>query len=253
MHGIELKVRASARAGDASAAAEGPANQGGRKPRGDHVMLMNPFACRPVWKRAVRLSVARVAVPCGLVLVASVVGLLPTGAAAQAVAAAPPQPAVAVELAQLKVVPGADGKEQFLPASSVKPGDVVEYRATYRNRSGQAVSGLVATLPIPDGLQYVPVSARSPGVAAEAAAADGVYGTEPLQRRVRRPDGATAVEPVPSAEYRSLRWRLGPLAAGAAAVVQARAQVVPLAGASPSAAAATPATASTTTPAAPAR
>lgn len=149
-------------------------------------------------------------------------------AAARSAAPASTTTAVTVELTQHKVERSADGKEQLTSASAVKPGDVVEYRATYRNRSGQTVSGLVATLPIPDGMHYQLVSARSPGVAPQAATADGQYAAEPLTRTVRRPDGSTVREPVPAGEYRSLRWSLGQLPAGASVVVQARAQVVPL-------------------------
>lgn len=149
-------------------------------------------------------------------------------AAARSAAPASTTTAVTVELTQFKVERSADGKEQFTPASAVKPGDFVEYRATYRNRSGQTVSGLMATLPIPDGMQYQLVSARSPGVAPQAATADGQFAAEPLMRTVRRPDGSTVREPVPAAEYRLLRWSLGQLPAGASVVVQARAQVIPL-------------------------
>lgn len=147
-------------------------------------------------------------------------------ALAQSSAAKPADQAVAIELAQHKVVKGADGKEQFVDAASVKPGDIVEYSATYKNRSDKPVSGLVASLPVPGGTEYVAKSASAHGVAVEAATLDGRFGGEPLMRKAATPPGAVAkIEPVPYAEYRSLRWKLGTLAAHTSTVVKARVQV----------------------------
>ena len=149
-------------------------------------------------------------------------------AAARSAAPASTPTAVTVELTQFKVERNADGKEQFTPASAVMPGDFVEYRATYSNRSGQAVTGLVATLPIPDGMQYQLMSGQTRDGSPEAATADGKFAAQPLMRIVRRPDGSRVREAVPAAEYRSIRWYLGHLSAGASIEVRARAQVIPL-------------------------
>ncbi|MDY7579507.1 hypothetical protein RGU70_14405 [Herbaspirillum sp. RTI4] len=130
--------------------------------------------------------------------------------------------AVTVQLSQSRVVKGADGKEQLLDAKSVKPGDVIEYRVTYTNRSDKAVSGVVATLPIPVGLEYQSQSARPNAIPVQAATSDQVYGAEPLIHKI---GGKT--EPVPYADYRTLRWTIGQLAAHGQAIVSARA-VVPV-------------------------
>lgn len=162
--------------------------------------------------RAMRRSVG------ALLIGTCVIPAMAQTAAAPSLAA---PPAVAVELQQHKVVKSADGKEQLLDAGSVKPGDVIEYTATYTNRVGRPVSGLVADLPIPEGLEYLPLSAR-PGTAwARAAAKDGDFAAEPLMRKA--PDGK--VEPVPYGDYRALRWTLGQLPAGGMASVSARARV----------------------------
>lgn len=166
------------------------------------------------------------------------VGLAP--AFAQTAAVTPPaattKAAVTVELTQVKVVKGADGKEQLVDAATVKPGDIIEYKAVYTNRSGKPVSGLVANLPIPEGLQYVPKSAMPGAALVKAATKDGVYAAEPLATKV-----GTAMVPVPYGDYRALRWSLGQLPANGVTAVTARATVqtyvapaagIPVAGAS---------------------
>lgn len=144
-------------------------------------------------------------------------------ALAQPAAVSPPAsvPAIAVVLTQHKVVKNEKGEEQLVDAGSVKPGDVIEYRATYANKSAKAVTGLVGNLPIPEGLEYLPRSAKPGAALVKAAAADGVFASEPLLRKL--PGGKT--EPLPYGEYRSLRWTLGQLPAGAVTAVSARARV----------------------------
>ena len=162
-------------------------------------------------------------------------------AASAAVTAAKPATAqaVAVLLTQHKVVKAADGKEQLLDATTVKPGDVLEYRATYTNTTDKAVTGVVATLPIPEGLEYSAQSAKPGPTLVQAATKNGVYGAEPLMRQVNG-----KAESVPYVEYRTLRWNLGQLPARGVAAVSARAKVevfVPVVVPAPGASAAKPA------------
>lgn len=167
----------------------------------------------------------------GALMVVSIALVLTLSPARGQPAQAPGTPradALAIELAQSRIVVGADGREQQLPADTIRPGDVVEYRALYRNRSAQPLTGVVATLPLPTGLEYLPRSAGQGGRQVEAAASDGRYAAEPLVRKVLQPDGRTRDVPVPYADYRSLRWQLGRLQPGDAVVVTARAQVSPL-------------------------
>jgi uncharacterized repeat protein (TIGR01451 family) len=129
--------------------------------------------------------------------------------------------AVAVVLTQSKVVKDAQGKEQLVDASSVKPGDIVEYRAVYTNNTGKPVTGLVADLPIPEGLEYQPRSAKPGAGLVQAATKEAVFGAEPLVRKA----AGNKSEPVPYADYRSLRWTLGQLPANGSTAVSARAKV----------------------------
>lgn len=161
----------------------------------------------------------------GFVLLMGLAGLASSQSATSS-APAPAKPpaqqsqAVAVVLSQWKIVTDAQGKEQRVEASGVKPGDVLEYTATYTNRTSQAVSGLVADLPIPEGLEYLPRTARPGANLVTAATRDGVFAAEPLTRKV---NGQT--ETVPYSDYRTLRWTLGQLPARGETAVTARAKV----------------------------
>lgn len=170
----------------------------------------------PVLRLTVRLGLGlSVAMAMGLGGLAAAQGTQAAPAPAEAT-----QKTVAVVLTQAKVVRDAQGKEQLVAAESVKPGDVLEYTATYTNHTGKSVSGLVANLPIPEGLEYLPKTAKPGATLVKAATKDGAYAAEPLARVV---DGKT--EPVPYNEYRSLRWTLGQLPANGVIAVTARAKV----------------------------
>ena len=143
---------------------------------------------------------------------------------------------------KLGVVTKADGAEALLPAQSVKPGDVLQYTAVYKNADSRAVSHLVASLPIPAGTELVSASALPREVRASL---DGkVYAAAPLMRKLRRADGQMVDVPVPLTEYRFLRWPEQQIAAGASFSTSARVRVVSsLASASTSVSTAAPATA----------
>ena len=146
--------------------------------------------------------------------------------AAPASSAKPAAGSVAVELTASRVTK-AQGKEVLVPAGQAKPGELIEYRALYRNDGAGAANGLMATLPIPRGTQYVAGSALPRGVQASL---DGrTFAPVPLRRTVQTPDGRTVVQDVPLAEYRALRWPLGALPARDKRTVSARVRVEPTA------------------------
>ena len=119
-----------------------------------------------------------------------------------------------------------EGKEVRGPADQSHPGDVIEYRAEYRNNGGQAVKQLAATLPVPNGMEYLPLTA-SPQIL--LASLDGrAYAPVPLRRRIRLADGREVTRDVPPSEYRYLRWSLGTLDARQSRSVAARVRVSPL-------------------------
>ena len=117
--------------------------------------------------------------------------------------------AVVSTLEAHRVVRGADGSESFASADVAKPGDVIEYVATYRNTTGEAIHDLQATLPIPPHTELIPGSARPSAARASLDARE--FASLPLKRKTLR-DGREVDEAVPFREYRFLRWapvRLG--------------------------------------------
>lgn len=133
--------------------------------------------------------------------------------------AAPATEPVKVNLQAFKVV-SANGKESLVESKTAKPGEVLEYRATYNNVSKKNVANLLATLPVPKGMEYVAQSGRP---ASPEASLDGkVFAPVPLMRK--RADGK-GDEPVPVADYRALRWKALDLPAGKTFEVSARMRV----------------------------
>lgn len=116
----------------------------------------------------------------------------------------------------------AGGKEAFAPAEAVRPGELIEYTATYRNTGKQPLRNLEATLPIPSNTEYVAGSAR-PG--AKASLDGRSFADIPLKRRVTRA-GKEVEEEVPAREYRALRWYPGELGAEKTVAYTARVKVI---------------------------
>lgn len=123
---------------------------------------------------------------------------------------------VQVKLEQFKVVVE-NGKETLAAASQVKPGEIIEYRATYKNVSTGAVKKLVATLPVPKGLEYQAKTAN-PLATAEATIDNVTFATVPLM-------DADKKQVIPTKQYRALRWKLQELGADQSIVVSARMKV----------------------------
>jgi len=121
----------------------------------------------------------------------------------------------------------ADGHDVFASADKARPGDVIEYRAVYKNDGRYAVRELFATLPVPSGLEYLPKTA-APAVV--LASTDGKsFAPIPLVRMQRMSDGREEAREVPLSEYRALRWSVGTLPSKESRTVAARMRVTPLA------------------------
>src|SRR5262245_58777019 len=109
---------------------------------------------------------------------------------------------VTVELSASRLVTTSAGHESRVPADHAKPGELLEYRATYHNAGASGVSRLEATLPIPAGTEY---QANSADPAPAMASLDGhSFAPLPLTRRVRRADGSEVTREIPASEYRAL-------------------------------------------------
>ena len=127
------------------------------------------------------------------------------------------------QLEARKVVRGADGKESFAAADSAKPGDVIEYVATYRNTGKQPLRNLEATLPIPANTEFGPGSANP--ASAKASVDAKSYAAMPLKRTTVK-DGKPVEALVPVRDYRALRWSPAELPAEKTATYIARVKVV---------------------------
>lgn len=123
--------------------------------------------------------------------------------------------AVQINLELFKVVTK-DGKETLVGAKEAKPGETLEYRATYKNVSKAPVRNLAATLPVPKGMEYQIKTAIPAG--AEATIDNVTYSAIPLI-------DATKKELIPTSQYRALRWKVGELAAEKSIVVSARMKI----------------------------
>ena len=130
---------------------------------------------------------------------------------------------VETRLEARKVTRAADGRETLGPAESVRPGDVIEYTATYRNKGAAAVKNLEATLPIPANTELLAATARPANALASTDASR--FSPMPLKRSVVR-DGRSVEETVPLSQYRYLRWSAGELAPGKALNFTARVRVL---------------------------
>jgi len=126
-----------------------------------------------------------------------------------------------------KVERAADGSERLVAAQAARPGDLIQYTATYSNTGKAAVRDLDATLPIPAGTEYVASSARPQD--AEASIDGHSFAAMPLVRHVVR-DGKPVEEAVPLREYRALRWHAAELGAGQTLEFKARVKVIDDAG-----------------------
>jgi uncharacterized repeat protein (TIGR01451 family) len=145
--------------------------------------------------------------------------LLASGAAVSFAAAA----SVTNSLSVQRIVTHTDGTLAFEPAATAKPGDLLEYVVDFHNEGPDAARGLVATLPLPVGTEFI---AEAPGPAPSLASLDGVsFEPLPLKRVVRAADGSTHQELVPLREYRALRWAAADLPGNGDFKVGARVRV----------------------------
>ena len=130
---------------------------------------------------------------------------------------------VKAELTAWKILTTPSGQEKRDSARTAKPGDILEYRVAYQNQGDTAVKGLLATLPVPEGMSYLPQAANP---AITSASLDGKqFESIPLMRWVRQADGTLVQQQVPFEDYRFLRWQLGVLDAGTETTVSARVQI----------------------------
>lgn len=145
--------------------------------------------------------------------------------AAATLGSAKNQTPITIELKQFKVLKDEHGNVKLMDASAVLPGDVIEYRALYSNRGNSALP-VIATLPIPESLEYLKDSATADNKLAHTVALkDSQFSKEPLVQKFVTASGSTVSQPLPYASYRYVRWDLGNLPSGKSIEVSVRAKV----------------------------
>ena len=135
------------------------------------------------------------------------------------------QPEVKSQLTVEKVVAQSGGQKTLATATEVKPGDVLVYTAIYRNAGSQPAHALVATVPVPQGMEWQGTDQASRLMPTQASIDGVVYEAIPLTRKVKLADNREQVQQVPLNEYRFLRWTLPDLSAGGSVSVQVVAKV----------------------------
>jgi len=144
-----------------------------------------------------------------------------TGAIALAIAV-PLLAEVKIVLTASKIVV-VNGAEQKQASDKARPGETIEYVAEYKNTGKDKVSDVMANLPVPAGMEFLPQTAAPEG--ATATTDDKTWSPIPLKRSVRGADGKMKDTLVPFSEYKSLRWNLGEIAGGSSKSVRARMKV----------------------------
>lgn len=132
---------------------------------------------------------------------------------------------LAISLTARKVMTQQDGREKLVVAERASPGEVIQDHALYVNRSQEVLNDVAPTLPIPNGMVFVPDSAQP--APAEASLDGRSFLPIPIKRKVTTTTGEEREEEVPPTEYRALRWQFGAMASGARMTVTARTKLIP--------------------------
>lgn len=127
-----------------------------------------------------------------------------------------------VQLTVLKIEV-VSGEEIFAPVAVIRPGDVLQYTLVYKIIGKDEILELLTQLPIPEGMEYVPDSARPSNV--HASLDNNDFSPVPLQRTVKKINGQESREEIPAWAYRTLGWPMRGLAPGDEITVSARLRV----------------------------
>lgn len=129
----------------------------------------------------------------------------------------PADPALQSNMKAYVITTDKAGKDLATPATEVTPGQVVEYRLTYKNVSDKPLSGIAVTGPIPNSTTYMAKTAASAAQTDFVVSIDGGknYESEPVKRVVTDEKGKKVEKIIPPSEYSHVRWNLKqPLKAG---------------------------------------
>ncbi|HEY4072359.1 MAG TPA: hypothetical protein VGM52_04570 [Herbaspirillum sp.] len=112
------------------------------------------------------------------------------------------------------------GKERLVDAKNAVPGDVLEYRAEYKNTGATALTEILATLPLPAQTTFIMGSAYPDGAAVSKKNTRDVFA--PLPQKIIA--GNSTIASSPDA-YAALRWAIEKLEPGQMSVFGMRVRV----------------------------
>ncbi len=120
------------------------------------------------------------------------------------------------------------GKEVLKKTDSALPGEIVEYRTTYKNLGNSTLTGLIVEVPIPGNTDYVSGTSQSQTPHDLVVSIDGgrSWDSEPVKRLRKGPDGVKKEVIVGPEEYTHLRWiTKKPIHAGEVQVYRCRVEI----------------------------
>lgn len=109
-------------------------------------------------------------------------------------------------------------EEQFVPAETVDPGNIIEYRVNLLNQGDTVLERVQASGPVPESTFYLDNSASAPEDAWLEFSIDGgeTFDTAPIMVTIVNDEGEEEEIEVPPEDYTAVRWTLlVPLEAGA--------------------------------------
>lgn len=132
---------------------------------------------------------------------------------------------VSSELTAFKITLNESGDEVATEVSEVSPGDLIEYRLTYTNNTGESITNLVPTLPIPADTYYM-ASTASPEIERASYLFSGNnFQVPPLTREETLSSGLKTTRQVLPEEYSRLQWTIDTIEGGESATLIARVRV----------------------------
>lgn len=107
---------------------------------------------------------------------------------------------VKTQLSHMKILKSESGVSEKVEATTVSPGDILEYTFMIDNQEAEAIRSLNPTIPVPEGTVLIPEESEPKGFKVTLNGRDFV----PYPAEV---DGV----PVADSEYRAIAWELNEL------------------------------------------
>lgn len=116
----------------------------------------------------------------------------------------------------------------YVATESGTPGEILRFTLSYQNKGNEVAEGVMINNPIPAGTIYLTGSATSKGSNELSFSIDnGVTFNSPeqLTYQIKKPDGSFELKIASPDKYTNIRWKLQPIAAGAAGNVFFKVQI----------------------------